>query len=94
MGWDRRVHCVQYTDSLPIDQHLMCVYWKHKLHASSSKVVMFLFVLNSCEHQAKRLEYFCVSLDSAKGSTGDRRVNIPQCILAPRSVYQTLLSIF
>ena len=39
----------------------------------ASQAAMFLFAIESCEHQADRLECFCVRLGPAEDSTGDGR---------------------
>ena len=39
----------------------------------SSQAAMFLFAIESCEHQVNRLERFCMRFGPAEGSTGDGR---------------------
>ena len=58
------------------------------------------FVLESCEHQAGRLECLCECLVQQKallvteGSAIIKIHNILQCTLLPRPIYQNLLSVF
>ena len=74
----------------------MLTAWELSLQAAA-----FYFILESCEHQAERLEHFCENVGPAQGSTGEQRYrncvkisNIPQLLLPPQPVYQTFISIF
>ena len=72
---------------------LMCVYRTRTIFA-------FCFVLESCKHQAGKIERLYVCLVQQKtqqglqGSANNTIPNIPQCTLPPRPVYKTLLSNF
>jgi len=61
---------------------------------------MFCFVLESCKHQAGKIErlYACLvqqkTLQALQGLAINKIPSIPQCTLPPRPVYQILLSHF
>jgi len=63
-------------------------------------VFMFCFVLESCKHQAGKIEclYVCLvqqkTLQALQGSAINKIPNILQCTLPPCPVYHTLLSDF
>jgi len=61
---------------------------------------MFCFILESCKHQAGRIEHLYArlvqqkTLQALQDSAINKIPNILQCTFPPHSVYQTLLSDF
>ena len=99
MGWKCTPSLVySCTSDWLLISILMCNYIG--IANRTRTVFTFCFVLESCKHQAVRIEclYLCLvqqkTLQALQGSVSNKIPNIPQCTLPPHPVYQTLLSDF